>query len=240
MTRDISPDIKTIQLYLTEPHPCSYLDDRNAITAFVDPKINPRGAVYDYLSELGFRRSGQYIYTPRCATCKACVPVRVPVRDFRANRKQRRCLNRNTDLELLIKTSVDVEEHYLIYEKYINTRHTDGDMYPASLNQFQSFIGTNWDCTRYLEFRLRGRLVCCALIDWLSSGLSAIYTYFDPELATRSLGTYAILKQIELTRTRGLDYVYLGYWIKDSEKMNYKTQFRPIELFVENRWLTLD
>jgi arginine-tRNA-protein transferase len=239
MTRDISPDIAKIQLYLTEPHPCSYLEDKAAITAYVDPKTDVNDLTYNYLSEKGFRRSGQYIYAPRCITCKACIPVRIPAAKFKPNRSQRRCLNKNTDITTRLTTSIDVDEHYSIYHKYIATRHTDGDMYPATMGQFKSFIGTAWDCTRYLEFRLEDKLICCALIDLLSTGMSAIYTYFDPDYSSRSLGTYSILRQIETTVDHNLDHVYLGYWIRDSAKMNYKTNFRPLQFYLENHWMSI-
>lgn len=237
MTRDISPDLKTIPLYLTEPHPCSYLDDRNAITAFVDPKLEISGDAYNRLSLLGFRRSGKYVYTPRCVACKSCIPLRIPASRFKTDRQQRRSLKRNADLVVTSVTAIDIDEHYRIFERYINVRHSDGDMYPPSLGQFQTFIGDAWDCTRYLEFRLDGQLICCAVIDWLSSGLSAIYTYFDPDFASRSLGTFAILKQIQLTAEYQLDYVYLGYWIRDSDKMSYKSRFHPQQLYIDNTWM---
>lgn len=237
MTRDITPDVKKIRLYLTEPHSCSYLADRQATTAFVDPKLKIDENNYDYLSRLGFRRSGRYVYAPRCANCHACLPLRLPVARFAADRQQQRCLRKNTDLTVTLKKNVDLEEHYTVYEKYIDARHHDGDMYPASPSQYQDFIGTPWDCTRFIEFRLDEQLVCCAVVDWLSSGLSAIYTFFDPDLAKRSLGTYAILKQIELTRQHGLDYLYLGYWIRDSNKMRYKANFQPAQVYVNNQWI---
>ncbi len=237
MTRDISPDVNKIRLYLTEPHPCSYLDNREATTAFVDPKIEITDDAYNHLSLLGFRRSGQYVYTPRCATCQACIPVRVQAAKFKPSRQQRRCLKRNTDITVASTTTIDLHEHFDVFERYVNARHSDGDMHPTSLNQFENFIGAAWDCTRYLEFRLDNQLICSAVVDWLSSGLSAIYTYFDPDFHKRSLGTYAILKQIELTEAYNLSYVYLGYWIRDSDKMSYKSNFHPMQLYINKRWV---
>lgn len=237
MTHDITPDIRKIKLYLTEPHPCSYLEDREATTAFIDPRAEVGSRLYDYLSQLGFRRSGRYLYIPRCASCHACIPVRIPVARFTPNRQQRRCAKRNADLVVTPVTRVDKQEHYEIYQKYVSARHRDGDMFPVSVGQYDDFIGAQRDSTRYLEFRLDGALVCCAVVDWLQSGLSAIYTYFDPDLDRRSLGTFAILKQIELTQEAGLEYVYLGYWIRDSDKMRYKSGFKPKQLYIENRWL---
>lgn len=239
MTRDISPDLEKLRLYLTEPHPCSYLPDRQATTAFVDPRVVIDAELYNRLSDLGFRRSGRYIYTPRCASCKACIPIRIDAAAFSPNRRQRKCLNRNRDLTVALVDSVDVEEHYPLYERYITVRHSEGDMYPPSRAQYQDFIGRPWHSTTFLELRARGRLLGCAVTDWLRNGLSAIYTYFDPEEERRSLGTFAILKQVETVLARGKRYVYLGFWIRDSAKMNYKIHYRPAELFVNDTWLRI-
>ncbi len=237
MTRDVSPDLEKLRLYLTEPHPCSYLPDRQATTAFVDPRVNVDVELYNRLSDLGFRRSGRYIYTPRCASCKACIPIRVDAVDFRPSRVQRKCLNRNQDIAVQLVQRVDIEEHYPLYESYISARHSEGDMYPPSRAQYQDFIGRPWHSTSFMEFRERGRLLGCAVTDWLRNGLSAIYTYFDPEETRRSLGTFAILKQLETVLESGKRYVYLGFWIRDSAKMSYKIRFRPAELFVDDIWL---
>ncbi len=239
MTRDISPDLEKLRLYLTEPHPCSYLPDRQATTAFVDPRVVIDVELYNRLSDLGFRRSGRYIYMPRCASCKACIPIRIDAAAFAPDRPQRKCLNRNRDLTVALVDSVDVEEHYPLYERYISARHSEGDMYPPSRAQYQDFIGRPWHSTAFMELRARGRLLGCAVTDWLRNGLSAIYTYFDPDEERRSLGTFAILKQIEAVRAAGKRYVYLGFWIRDSAKMNYKIRYRPAELFVNDTWLRI-
>ncbi|PCJ36600.1 MAG: arginyltransferase [Cellvibrionales bacterium] len=239
MSRDITPDLHKIQLYLTEAHPCSYLEDKQATTAFVDPKHPLDTATYSHLSTMGFRRSGQYIYAPRCASCKSCIPVRVPVSGFKPTRSQKRCLKRNLDISANIEANIDPDEHYALYQKYIDTRHSDGDMYPATLTQYRDFIGKPWECTRFIEFRLDGKLIACAVSDWLDDGLSAIYTYYDPDLSARSLGTLAILRQIQMAQEQEFDYLYLGYWIRDSVKMAYKSKFRPAELYIENRWLRI-
>lgn len=237
MTRDVSPDLEKLRLYLTEPHPCSYLPDRQATTAFVDPRVNMDAELYNRLSDLGFRRSGRYVYTPRCASCKACIPIRIDAEDFQPSRVQRKCLRRNRDVAVELVDRVDIEEHYPLYERYIGARHSEGDMYPPSRAQYQDFIGRPWHSTSFMEFRERGRLLGCAVTDWLRNGLSAIYTYFDPDEGRRSLGTFAILKQLETVLVRGKRYVYLGFWIRDSAKMNYKIRFRPAELFVDDVWL---
>jgi arginyl-tRNA--protein-N-Asp/Glu arginylyltransferase len=236
MTRDISPDISKIRLLLTEPHECSYLKDQLATTAFVDPELNIDTALYGRMSAMGFRRSGGYLYQPMCHDCNACVPARIPVNLFRRNRSQKRCWNRNSDLEVNQSDGIDIDEHYPVYNRYISGRHHEGDMYPPNRPQFEQFLGQPWECSNFLEFRVEGSLVGCAVIDVLPDAISAIYTYFDPVESARSLGTLAVLFQISLAQKLGLRYVYLGYWIKDCQKMNYKTNYKPLELLQENNW----
>ena len=239
MTRDISPDIGKIRLLLTEPHDCSYLDNHRATTAFVDPEIEIDAELYGRMSAIGFRRSGLYLYSPLCSTCNACVPARIPVAQFRPSRSQKRCLKRNRDTEVSQRRNIDFDQHYSIYERYIAGRHYQGDMYPPSEQQFDQFLGNAWDCTRYLEFRIDQQLIGCAVVDQLPNALSAIYTYFDPDYAERSLGTLAVLLQIQLAQQISLEYLYLGYWIADCQKMNYKTGYRPLELLQNNHWQIL-
>lgn len=236
MTRDISPDVGKIRLLLTEPHPCSYLEDRSATTAFVDPDLEIDTELYARMSAMGFRRSGPYLYSPYCNSCNACVPARIPVLDFTPNRSQKRCWKRNRDIEVAQVESIDFAEHYPVYEAYISRRHHTGDMYPPSQAQFEQFLGNSWDCTNFLEFRVNDRLIGCAVIDVLPKALSAIYTYFDPGESARSLGTLAVLFQVKLAQRLSMDYLYLGYWVSDCQKMNYKTNYQPLELLQENSW----
>ena len=236
MTRDVTPDLQSIRLFLTEPHECSYLDDQLASTSFVDPELAIDTALYTRLSEMGFRRSGQYIYAPRCENCQACIPVRIPVAHFHLNRQQKRCARRNGDLEIRIQHRVNHDEHYPLYEEYISQRHNDGDMYPPSRRQYDDFIGNLLENSRVMEFRQEKELVAGAVIDLLDNALSAIYTYFLPSASRRSLGTFSILSQIALARDLDLDYVYLGYWIKQSRKMAYKSTFRPLEILLKGQW----
>lgn len=245
MSQHIATELKALKLYLTERHPCSYLSDRIATTAFVDPTIAIDTGVYSNLSRMGFRRSGRYFYTPRCELCSACIPVRIPVARFRPSRSQRRCTNRFTrhdpqvDVRHRSLTELNHAEHYPLYARYISERHRDGDMYPPTTEQFQDFIATGHPSTSMLEFRLEGILIANAITDRLDDGLSAIYTYFDPSRDDSGIGTFAILRQIELTRQLGLDYLYLGYWINSCRKMTYKTRFRPLELYNQGQWSEL-
>ena len=236
MNQDAAQNIDEIKLLLTDPHECSYLSNHQAITGFVDPELAINNALYGRLTALGFRRSGPYLYSPFCSDCKACVPARIPVVEFKPNRSQKRCLRRNADVQVVEVDCIDFDEHYPMYEDYIVNRHQGGDMYPPSNAQFNQFLGSTWDCSRFLELRVDNKLIGCAVVDYLPHALSAIYTYFDPLESVRGLGNLAVLLQIDLARSLSMDYLYLGYWIADCQKMRYKTNYRPIELLQKNIW----
>lgn len=226
-----------LKFFSTTAHQCSYLPDEQATTLFADPKSSLDLHVYSELSDLGFRRSGNYIYRPHCGACRACVPVRIPVAQFKPNRQQKRVWSRNQDIEVVSREAGFDPEHYALYEEYIAHRHYDGDMYPPSVEQYTSFLTSEWSQTTFFEFRLEGRLLAVSVCDWLENGLSAVYTFYAPEEQARSLGTYAVLWQIQECAVRGLHAVYLGYWIKQCRKMSYKVAFRPIEVLVNSEWL---
>ena len=230
----------SIQLFATPPHDCSYLVNKQATTVFIDPATRVDINIYTQLSDSGFRRSGTHLYRPQCGACQACISVRVPIATFKASRNQKRCLKRNRDLEMVQVENIDSDEHYQLYANYIEQRHHDGDMYPPSREQYQSFLASAWQTTRYIEMRLQGRLIGVAVSDQLDNALSAIYTFFDGKEDKRSLGRFAVLYQIERARTLHLDYLYLGYWIKDCDKMRYKTQYRPLEMLINQQWLRLN
>ncbi len=232
--------LSNLRVFATHPHVCSYLPDQQATTLFIDPAARIDALVYGQLSEMGFRRSGPHLYRPHCAHCNACVPARVPVDSFQRNRQQRRIWARNQDLQVVDRTSIDGDEFYQLYARYIEGRHRDGDMYPPSRQQFDSFLTREWEITRYFCFYEAGRLIAVAVVDVMQNGLSAIYTFYDPDLAQRSLGVFAVLWQIEQARAQQLPHVYLGYWIKECRKMSYKVGYRPIELLIGGKWLTVN
>lgn len=232
-------DLASIKLFATHPHDCSYLEDKKATTLFVDPELEMSQELYSNLSELGFRRSGEHLYRPKCQNCNACIPTRVPAASFSPNRSQRRCLKKNSDIEVKISTDLNTELYYPLYERYINARHSDGDMYPPSIEQFTSFLVSAWDVTEYAEFWLGDTLVGVAVMDRLQQDLTAVYTFFDPEHTDRSLGVFAILWQFQYAQALDLNSVYLGYWIKDCDKMNYKLKYRPAQLLADRRWVTI-
>jgi len=195
--------------------------------------------VYAELSEMGFRRSGDHLYRPHCQRCNACIPARIPAERLQLNRQQKRILKRNADLTVTDVRPAFTEEYYGLYANYIEQRHADGDMYPPSRDQFHTFLVRDLPFSRFYEFRLDGRLLALAVTDVLPNGLSAVYTFYDPAEERRSLGRFAILWQAGEVARLGLKGLYLGYWIKNCRKMNYKTEYRPIELLVNQRWISL-
>lgn len=232
-------DLARIRFFLTPPHDCSYLPDQQARTLFIDPEAELDAQLYSRLSQLGFRRSGRHVYRPHCENCAACIPVRVQAASFRPRRRQQRILKRNEDLEVSNCPATFTEERYALYERYIGARHRDGDMYPPNREQFSEFLLASWSATRFLEFRHEGRLVAVAVTDEMEDGLSALYTFFDPDLPRRSLGVYAVLWQLQAVHRAGLPYLYLGYWIRESQKMRYKADYRPLEMLLGRRWVEL-
>jgi len=229
-------DLSRLKLYATHPHPCSYLAGEQATTVFIDPDANVNQQTYSELADLGFRRSGGHIYRPHCVNCQACLAARIPVQQFNAKRNQRKIWNRNKDLLVEEVEDIDSEEYFLLYQRYIDLRHRDGDMFPATREQYQSFLTKEWDSTRFFNFRSADKLLAVAVVDQLTRGLAAVYTFYDGDCERRSLGSYAILWQIEMARQLELPYLYLGYWIRNCRKMNYKKDYQPMEILVDNRW----
>lgn len=233
-------DLQTLRFYATPPHDCSYLPGRKAKTLFVDPQAEVNGPLYSQLSDLGFRRSGSHIYRPHCDSCNACISVRIPVRQFSPTKTQRRIWRRNADLKVVSVAPQLTIEYYRLYDRYITERHADGDMFPPSPSQFMSFLVEGEQPSSFFEFRdPEDHLVAIAVTDELEQGLSALYTFFDPDEERRSLGTYGILWQIEAAKNAGLEYLYLGYWVRDCRKMSYKTAYKPLDMLVADQWIRL-
>lgn len=229
--------ISSVRLFRTSPHPCSYKDSEQAATVFVDPDLVIDKALNSKLSDLGYRRSGAHLYRPDCDFCQACISCRVPVAEFQFNRSQRRILRRNESLRMVEKSDLTDEIAYDLYQRYINQRHLDGDMFPASLEQYEAFIKTKMVDTRFFLFYEQDELLAVSVVDFLEQGLSAVYTFFDPDQSQRSLGNFAILWQIKKCQELGLPYLFLGYWIKGCGKMEYKSKFRPLEMLINGRWV---
>ncbi len=227
----------SIRLFRTAPHACSYIDQQQAATVFVDPELTIDKSLNSKLSNFGYRRSGAHLYRPDCDDCKACIACRLSVKHFHIAGRYKRIWNRNQDLEVQETSQLEDNEVFALYRRYINTRHRDGDMYPATIEQYDAFIRTNVASTRFYKFYLEGKLVAVSVTDVLEQGLSAVYTFFDPDLPKRSLGNYVILWQIDKLKQLQLQYLFLGYWIKDCAKMQYKSTCRPIEMLVDGKWL---
>lgn len=227
-----------LRFFATPPRPCSYLPGRQSVSVFADPGARLSQPQYDSLATLGFRRSGGDLYRPACAGCNACVPVRVEV-PYRRSRNQQRVWHRNRDLVCRDLPPAYRDEHYALYMRYQRHRHPGGGMDETTPEQYLDFLTCDWSRTRFLEFRAGGRLLGVAVTDYLADALSAVYTFFDPDQAARSLGTFSILYQLDLAQRLGLDWLYLGYWIADCRKMAYKVRFRPLQGLRDGRWSRL-
>ena len=227
-------------LYATFPYTCPYLPDRTAVSAVYDPDVPVDSALYGELIRLGFRRSGHRLYRPYCPGCAACQSLRIPVASFRPNRSQRRAWHRNTDLQISQRSPEVTEEDFALFRRYQQTRHPGGEMDFSDPEDYGLACLDSPVETLLLEFRRAdGALIAVAITDVLPTGLSAVYTFFDPEERQRSLGTFAILHQIEYARALGLPHVYLGYWIQESPQMAYKSQFRPAQVWSAGDWQAL-
>lgn len=231
--------MQSLRLLMGSAHTCGYLPDRHARSAFVDPAFTLAPALYGVLLDQGFRRSGDYAYRPMCLNCRACQSARIAVPEFVADRSQRRCLKRNADLRRQIHRTL-TDEHYALYRRYLAARHPDGGMDPEDADAFREFLACAWGATEFWEFRAGEQLLAVAVVDRIPRGLSAVYTFFDPDQRERSLGSYAILAQIEQARREQLPHVYLGYWVPGSTKMDYKRRYQPLEVLRGGQWQRLD
>ena len=227
-----------VMLLLTPPRACSYLPGYDVTTAFIDPALPKSNELYALLARHGFRRSGDHLYRPHCSDCQACIPVRVLIGAFRPRRQQRRVWRSNQDLTVTRRTAPDEGEHFDLYARYLLHRHPDGGMDDPTPAQFRDFLTSSWTETDFFEFRLEGELLAAAVSDRMSDGLSAVYTYFDPDHPRRSLGVYAILWQIAHARRLGLTWLYLGYWIESCRKMSYKGEFAPQQRLIAGEWVS--
>ena len=234
--------ISQLDFYLSTEHDCSYLD-RLAQNIFLDPNSLPNLAQYQKLLELGFRRSGKNLYRPHCPGCSECISVRVNVNEFMPKKSQKRCYKKNQDIIYKSISDDFSQEHFELYRKYLKSRHQGEGMDESTKDDYINFLTSSWSHTQFLEFRQKdsNHLVAVAVTDIVNNALSSVYTFFDTDekYQKRSIGVYAILSQIAYAKSMGLKWVYLGYWIRDNQKMSYKNQYKPAQILVNNEWLDL-
>jgi len=221
---------------LTQNFECSYLaDQQEQLLVLMDESEPLSDKHYQLLLNSGFRRSGEQIYRPHCPACDACQSLRLPVNLFNPSKSQKRVLNKNRDLDINYSRKVSAD-YYPLYAEYIKQRHADGSMYPPDPDQFYSFIQSHWLSCTYIEFYLQQQLVAVAVTDEVEDAYSALYTFFQPGLEDRSIGTLGILQQINLAKANNKAFLYLGYQIDSCQKMSYKQNFLPHERFFANKW----
>jgi len=233
----------SFKLGITKTFPCNYLPEQEErLLIAVDERLQNNNS-YSWLMTQGFRRSGEQSYRPHCPNCNACQSIRVLVPEFAPSKSQKRSLKRNQ--HFVVKQSKQLKDsYYPLYESYINTCHQDGTMYPANFEQFKSFLSCNLTQQIFIEtwHEENGskQLICVAVTDVLSNGLSAVYTFYHPDYKANGLGIFSILTQLRLCEEQALPYLYLGYQIDDCQKMNYKNRYLPYERFIDGHWTQVD
>lgn len=223
--------------YLSQPHACNYLHDRQMIMLFVEPDYPFDIESCTQLARQGFRRSGNLIYRPHCHECTACIPVRIPVNNFRPSRSQKRAWRKNQDLSIKALPPAFNEDHFALYCRYLRARHPGGGMDDSSPEKYLEFLTSACTPVIFYEMRANDCLLAVAVVDQLTDGLSAVYTFYDPDAQKRSLGVFSILWEIEEARRQQLTWLYLGYWIETCPSMAYKNAYRPLQIYRDDHWL---
>lgn len=242
MTLPSDPPLQKLQFYATTPYSCGYLPNRAAQSLIATPQHLINAQTYSGLIQLGFRRSGKFVYRPHCEKCNACIPVRLPVDQFKPNRSQQRAFKRHHMLEVSIHPLIFQEEHYQLYAAYQAARHSSHE--EETSDQYRDFLVQSNVKSQVIEFRLNGELKIVSMVDVVEDGISAVYTFYDAAIKTsadnaNSYGTYSILWLVEWCKALKLPYLYLGYWIQGSQKMDYKQNYQPQQALIDNEWKLL-
>jgi len=237
---------RQLRFYLTAPSPCPYLDGRFERKVFAHLPLSDGATVNDSLTQIGFRRSQNIAYRPACEACDACVSARLPVEPYVFSRSERRILERNGGFTRHLVEAEATAEQFELLRRYLNARHGGGGMSDMTWPDYVAMVEDTAVRTHVIEYRAPsqdrgpGDLIACALVDLLADGLSLVYSFYEPHLAKNSLGTFVILDHLVQARLTSLPYVYLGYWVRSSPKMDYKSRFRPLELLKPGGWVALD
>jgi len=231
-------ELSELRFFATAEHECGYLPGKQARTVVADPAQVTSMALYSRLADYGFRRSGDHVYVPQCGECQACIPVRVDTSRFSARRIQRRVLKRNVELEESWRPAVFDEEHFALYQRYMQARHAEGSMAQHTPDDYAEFLLCKWSETELLELRDATGLLAVGVVDVLETGLSSVYTFFAPEASSRSLGVYAVLRTLARCQREARPWLYLGYWIEACAKMSYKRDYLPQQRYKHGHWVT--
>jgi len=228
---------------LTAIFPCSYLpDQKEQLVILIDPEQHAQHHYFSLIT-LGFRRSGEQVYRPQCPSCQRCESLRISPTAFILSKSQKRLLNKNKHFHVVLSDHVK-SEYYPLYERYINKVHRDGVMYPASLDQFESFIACSWGNVKFIEVYDGVQLIAVSVIDVIKDktqqAWSAFYCFYEPDYNAHSLGKYAVLQELILAKSQGVQFLYLGYYIQHCQKMNYKNQFNPHQRFINQDWINFN
>jgi len=229
-----------IKLFETVTDQCPYLEHELSASILIDPEEKIKPELFSLLSKSGFRRSGNMLYSPKCPSCNACISVRVPSKEYQPTRSQKRVWRKNVDLTVSVEDVKFDQQHFELYLKYQQHRHPESTMCDDDPEKYISFIQSNFSNSKFVCFYDNKTLIGISTIDQFDGGISAVYTFFDPEQSQRSLGTYAIMYLLKLARLREIPHVYLGYWVDQSSKMDYKRKFKPLEGYQNRQWLNLE